>query len=358
MLDRAVLDGELWRAVCDRLADFLGGVGTVFVPEDLAVQGPWLVASASLSELIAVAFRDEWHLRNYRRRAIPIIKRRGYATDLDIADAATMRREPFYAELLAPRKIGNFVGLNVAVGDQTWIASVQRASDAPPPDEALIVRAKQALPALAAAARASFMLGRKRFENWKDVIDEESRGVFLVDHLGRLIDRNAASEIFLKTAMRLRNRTLHLQRSETGHGISASWSGPPARHAHRRSICRRRCFGRMTEGSLFVADCMRLKPNLRAFHRLEAAMIIVRAVGNAASTPGDLFKRHANLTEAEIRLALALFDGQSLSRYAAGVGTTVGTVRQQLKAVFRKTQTGRQAELVTWMRRLLSRDGT
>ena len=86
-------------------------------------------------------------------------------------------------------------------------------------------------------------------------------------------------------------------------------------------------------------------------------MIIVRAVGKAASTPGELLKRHANLTDAEIRLALALFDGQSLSLYAAGVGTTVGTVRQQLKAVFRKTQTGRQAELVTWIRKLLSHDG-
>ena len=126
LLERAALDGDLWSTVCDRLADFLGGVGTVFVPEDLSVQGPWLVASASLSELIATAFREEWHLRNYRRRAIPIIKRRGYATDFDIADAATMRREPFYCELLAPRKIGNYVGLNVAVGDQTWIASVQR----------------------------------------------------------------------------------------------------------------------------------------------------------------------------------------------------------------------------------------
>ena len=249
LLERAALDGELWRTVCDRLADFLGGVGTVFVPEDLAVQGPWLVASASLSELIAAAFRDEWHLRNYRRRAIPIIKRQGYATDLDIADAATMRREPFYAELLAPRKIGNFVGLNVAVGDQTWIASVQRASDAPPPDEALIARAKQALPALAAAARSSFMLGRKRFENWKDVIDEKSRGVFLVDHLGRLIDRNAASEIFLKDGDAASQPHFAFERSETGCGLSAHGRRRLLGSAHRsRRICRRRCFGRMRKG--------------------------------------------------------------------------------------------------------------
>ena len=202
-----------------------------------------------------------------------------------------MRREPFYCELLAPRKIGNYVGLNVAVGDQTWIASVQRASDAPPPDEALIARAKQALPALAAAARSSFMLGRKRFENWKDVIDEESRGVFLVDHLGRLIDRNAASEVFLKAAMRLRNRTLHLSdpRQDVAfqHMVAVACSARASEHEHLPPPV----LWTDEDGSLFVADCMRLKSNLRAFHRLEAAMIIVRAVGKVASTPGELLKK-------------------------------------------------------------------
>ena len=54
---------------------------------------------------------------------------------------------------------------------------------------------------------------------------------------------------------------------------------------------------------------------------------------------------------------LALFEGQSLTQYADQSGLAIGTVRQQVKSVFRKTGTGRQAELVTWMRRLQSYDG-
>jgi DNA-binding CsgD family transcriptional regulator len=70
-----------------------------------------------------------------------------------------------------------------------------------------------------------------------------------------------------------------------------------------------------------------------------------------------LLKQSAKLTDAEIRVALALFEGQSLTQYADQSDLAIGTVRQQIKSVFRKTGTGRQAELVTWIRRLQSNDG-
>jgi DNA-binding CsgD family transcriptional regulator len=355
LLDRAVLDTQLWRAVCDKLAEFLGGVGAAFVPEDIAQQGPWIVSSASLSELIAAIFRDDWHLRNYRRRAVPIIKRQGVATDFDIADAATMRREPFYTELLAPQKIGNFIGLNVEIGRQTWIASVERGTDAAPPDQALTDRALRVLPYLAAAVRSSFALGHNRLESWNDLVAQEDRGVFLMDYLGRVIDRNEASEAFLKTALRIRNRSLLL--------------GDSRRDAQFQRLVEAACTPLSSDalpppvlwqdenGSMFVADAVRLKPQLRAFHNLEAAMVIVRAVGRGEDGLAGLLKKSAKLTDAEIRVAIALFEGQSLTQFADQASLAIGTVRQQIKSVFRKTGTGRQAELVTWMRRLQSSDG-
>lgn len=355
LLDRAVLDAQLWRAVCDKLAEFLGGVGAAFVPEDIALQGPWIVSSASLSELIAAIFRDDWHLRNYRRRSLPIIKRQGFATDFDIADAATMRREPFYTELLAPHKIGNFIGLNVEVGRQTWVASVQRGSGAPPPDQAVIDRAMRMLPHLSAAVRSSFALGHKSLEAWKDVIAEEDRGVFLVDYLGRIIDRNEASEAFLKTALRIRGRSLHLSDPRRDvqfqHLVDAACTPIPLGALPPPVLWQDE------SGLTFAADAVRLKPHLRAFHSLEAALVVVRAVGKGEGGLVGLLKKNARLTDAEVRVAVALFEGQSLTQYADQSGLAIGTVRQQVKSVFRKTGTGRQAELVTWMRRLQSYDG-
>ena len=103
---------------------------------------------------------------------------------------------------------------------------------------------------------------------------------------------------------------------------------------------------------------MRLKPQFARFSP-PGGRAGHRQGGRQSGEGGlvGLLKKNANLTDAEIRLAVALFEGQSLTQHALKPVTTVGTVRQQLKSVFRKTGTGRQAELVTWMRRLQSYDG-
>lgn len=350
LLDRAVLDGERWREAGDRLADYLGGMGTIFAPEDVDDQGLWLVHSQSLSGLLSAVFEGGWHRRNFRRRAIPIIRQRGYATDLDIADADTMQHEPFYRELLAPHGLGFFIGLNIDLGHQAWIASVERESGAPVPDRQLFDRVEQVLPALSASARASFALGRKRLECWGDLLAERGRGVFLVDFQGRVIDRNEASEPFVKGAMVLKNRRIGLsdpqadgafqQLLERACAVGAHGDLPPP------------VFWRGAANAQLVADVVRLKPSLRFFHSQEAALVVVRAVGGTPSDLPELLRRSARLTEAEVRLAIALFEGYSLAEYAASVGNSVGTVRQQLKAIFKKTHTSRQGELLTWMRKL------
>jgi len=52
------------------------------------------------------------------------------------------------------------------------------------------------------------------------------------------------------------------------------------------------------------------------------------------------------LTAAESAVALALCEGKTLDEHAQALGVSVATVRTQLRAVFDKTQTRRQAETV------------
>ncbi len=57
-------------------------------------------------------------------------------------------------------------------------------------------------------------------------------------------------------------------------------------------------------------------------------------------------------TKAEARIASRLMCGDSLQEIADATGVTVGTVRSQMKALFAKTGTHRQAELVGLLTRL------
>ena len=59
-----------------------------------------------------------------------------------------------------------------------------------------------------------------------------------------------------------------------------------------------------------------------------------------------------SLTPAEARLTLLLVDGKTLAEVAEMLHLSIATVRTQLKAVFEKTHTHRQAELVVLVSRL------
>jgi DNA-binding CsgD family transcriptional regulator len=66
----------------------------------------------------------------------------------------------------------------------------------------------------------------------------------------------------------------------------------------------------------------------------------------------SLLQQVFGLTKSEARLASHLMCGQCLEEIAAATGVSLGTVRSQIKAVFAKTHTHRQAELVGLLTRL------
>ena len=91
--DQAVLDPSRWVDVCDRLAEFIGGVGAAIGPDAVEYQLPRLiVASPSLEGLMTAIFRDGWNTRSYRRRAVPIIKQRGSGHDGNVRELLITNR--------------------------------------------------------------------------------------------------------------------------------------------------------------------------------------------------------------------------------------------------------------------------
>lgn len=77
----------------------------------------------------------------------------------------------------------------------------------------------------------------------------------------------------------------------------------------------------------------------------EALLLIADPAAKLQVQPGQL-QQLFGLTPAEARLAQAMAQGTNLKGYADACGITDGTARLQLKSVFAKTDTHRQAELV------------
>jgi DNA-binding CsgD family transcriptional regulator len=66
----------------------------------------------------------------------------------------------------------------------------------------------------------------------------------------------------------------------------------------------------------------------------------------------DILEQVFGLTKSEARVASRLMCGESLQTIAEASGVAVGTVRAQMKSIFAKTQTHRQAELVGLLMRV------
>jgi len=89
----------------------------------------------------------------------------------------------------------------------------------------------------------------------------------------------------------------------------------------------------------------------------EVLLLIAAPERRVQVAPDDL-ARLFRFTRAEAHLTAALAAGETVSTYAARRGITTGTARIQLKQLFGKTGTGRQADLVRLMLHSLSGQGS
>ena len=85
-------------------------------------------------------------------------------------------------------------------------------------------------------------------------------------------------------------------------------------------------------------------------HKVAACALVIH--GSTFATPAigtQLLKEVYGLTPAEVRVALAIADGETINRYADRRGISRNTAVSQLKRAFAKTGVRRQSELVRWL---------
>ncbi len=102
-------------------------------------------------------------------------------------------------------------------------------------------------------------------------------------------------------------------------------------------------------GGAFIANVLPLHAGARRVaaqhHSVTAALFIREAKVDLASAI-DAAARLYDLTKAEVRVLRAVIEVGGIPAVAAFLGTSRATVKSQLDAIFRKTATRRQAELV------------
>lgn len=187
---------------------------------------------------------------------------------------------------------------------------------------------------------------------WGVTLERAGRPVLGLDGTGRVCALGPGAESLLGEALRVRcghlaaadplmqPRIAELVRAAIGYDCSAPEPMPPPV-----------VLPLGPERSLHV-DALPLPPTERGPASALVALVLLREAADGAGALAGTLKARFGLTPAEQRLAVALADGTGLREAAGHLGICLSTARAQLKAIFAKTGTHRQAELVALLARL------
>lgn len=350
-LGEAALDPALWPAIIEDISAAAGATGAVLLQSD--VRTPDVPRTASVRDMMDHYFAAGWHTRDLRaERAIPLLKCGAkVVVDQDIVRPAEMRSSAYYNDAVMPFGFRWFAGIGFSAGPALWALVIQRT----PGEGPFGHNDKHALGALAQqlseVATFSTALGRKTLSAVTDALGLLDRPAIALDRFGRVLDMNAAAERVFDDEIRIKNPRLHLCDPEADSALAAALERMRAAPETITSPLPPIVVSRRTKPPL-VIRLLPIPDAARSPFLGACALLVISDLGQPSAAPADLLARTFGLSRAETRLAALIATGVSPEQAADQLGLARETVRNQLKAIFVKTKTHRQSELVALLSRL------
>jgi DNA-binding CsgD family transcriptional regulator len=350
-LGDAIIDPAMWPEILGQISAAVSATGAVLLQSDVRTSD--IPHSVGLSEMLNAYFGNEWHTRDLRaNRSFPLIlKGEIVIIDHDIVTPDEIERSPFYNELHAPHGLRWFAGIGFRAGHALWGISIQRSLQQGPfeaNDKRSLAHLSQRLTEVATLSTA---VGRIALSSATNALNAVRQPAIAIDRLGFVLDANAGAEALFDQDIRIMNRRLVVHDAGAKSNLE--------KLANRLRI---------------TPDTATLPCEPIVIPRRDKSPVILRAlpVHGAARTPflgaralltlttvepkpgrkPALLARTFGLTPAEARLASIIAEGLNPERAAEELGISKVTARNQLKAIFAKTATHRQAELVALLSRL------
>lgn len=169
-------------------------------------------------------------------------------------------------------------------------------------------------------------------------------GCLFFDRNGRVVLANPKAESLLQGGPVLANGQIKAIRPAEGaafnKALQAVTGRGPAQPGAPEVVTLSRLLGRP-----LMVRFQRLGEQFSDIFNPAAAMALIEDPDAAAGLAPETLSTLFGLTPAEARIALILSNGTSAVDIACQTGLAYETVRSHIRAIFRKTETGRQSEL-------------
>ena len=356
----AAFDPDQWVRVMERLADHIGGEGGAMTQLNMQDGGGAMVLSR-LDQAVMPKYFEHFATRNplsnvedahaYMRDWTPKI-----ITDEDWMAKEDLVRSEYYNDFLAPQDIHSAVMIRLgSEGMNISVISLTRSKRKPQFSAEDLAFARWLHPHMV----RSFGLGRKFVESQRfssdltGALDRSDHGIFVLEADGLVRFANRAADALVREGgpLRLLGGQLTAAHPDAARGLAAlvRCATAPGSGLRRGGSMPIPSPDRRLPLSLTVAP---LPPErVSVFEARASAIVWVTDLEAGLSPPEQKLRCLFNLTQAETRVALALFEGATPREAAARLDVSFHTVRAQLARVFDKTGVNRQAELIRLMMR-------
>ncbi|THD61682.1 helix-turn-helix transcriptional regulator [Phenylobacterium sp.] len=358
----AALEPSLWAPAMERYADAIGGekgwlslldlrgggAGGIIARIDPCELDRYSSHYADRNPLHLVADPDRW-LRSWAPRVL---------TDEDWMPKSDLVASEYYNDFLKPQDIHSCLMVRLAVrGSETATINITRGRRRGQFDFADLELARSLHPHLLRA----FDLGQKLATDralgggLTAVFDASPHGLFLTDGEGRVQRMNAAGE-----AMAMARSGLLLaggRLAATDPAAARTLQGLVAKAAARDASARAGGSTSLPTANGTACLSATVAP-VRAdgLGLLDAPPVVIVCVTDLAAgvrLPEQKLRDIFSLTTAEARLALALFEGETVREAALSLRISRFTAQNHLARVFEKTGTNRQAVLIKLMMQIV-----
>jgi DNA-binding CsgD family transcriptional regulator len=340
----AAIVPERWKGVLDRLAHLANAEGALLFAA--APGQPRWLSSDNIRARVETWVNSPFYQNDPRgQRLIPIREPR-FLTDFDAFSPEEIELEPYYTNFLRPNGLGWCVGTSVhsPAGD-TIVLSVEKAYQKGPVPRQVAEQLDPLRPHLARAAVLSARFGLEQARITVESLNLIGLPAAILAHGGKVL---AANEGLLAYTADIRiGAGARLEFANQGaHSLFvAAWEARSF-YSGGASIPVRRTRTR----DAFIAHLLPMRGLGRDVFSGAELLLYITPVIQQAGPPPEILQALFDLSPAEARVAARIAEGLSVNATAEALSVQSNTVRVQLKAIFSKTGTNRQAELVSLLR--------
>jgi DNA-binding CsgD family transcriptional regulator len=353
-LDRsleAAADPTLWPEILDRLVSATYSFGANLIPTS-DITPDRVVFTDSIEAGFAEYFADGWHIKDWRYRGVPLIKKCGTARDQEYTALEDFRRLDFY-RFQAKYGIGKSCLVGIPSPDDMVVLSLHRSLDADfySDEEAAVFR--RIGNRLTASAVVSHAISASKIKGMAEAFEATGVAAVFFDRFYRVTEVTSAAERIFgqeidvndgRLSSRIPGVTIAI-RNRMHAAVCDKWLDP-TEHIGPLLIPR--------SGARPLALLIqRLGGNLPDFFTHSVGVCLIEGIEPQPRQNAQYLRQCFGLTNAEGEIALFLLQGKSLREIAETKRISYETVRTHVRSILSKTDTKRQTELVALLNRLV-----